>query len=84
MILKNITIFFFLLVLASCSNLQIFSDNKKIIKEDSSKLSKDSYSSLSDQEKKVLEELENYESYRPDSFSDASRNPFNENKRYDF
>ncbi len=84
MILKNITIFFFLLVLASCSNLQIFSDNKKIIKEDSSKLSKDSYSSLSDQEKKVLAELENYESYRPDSFSDASRNPFNENKRCDF
>ena len=28
----------------------------------------------------LLKELENYESYRPDSFSDASRNPFGDKK----
>jgi hypothetical protein len=33
--------------------------------------------------KKLLKELENYESYRPDSFNDASRNPF-QKKRYEF
>ena len=33
--------------------------------------------------KKLLKELENYESYRPDSFNDASRNPF-QKKRYQF
>ena len=30
---------------------------------------------------KLFKELENYESYRPDSYSDAVRNPFGE-KRY--
>jgi hypothetical protein len=29
---------------------------------------------------KLFKELENYESYRPDSFSDASRNPFGDKK----
>jgi hypothetical protein len=33
--------------------------------------------------KKLLKDLENYESYRPDSFNDASRNPF-QKKRYQF
>ena len=33
--------------------------------------------------KKLLKDLENYESYRPDSFNDASRNPF-QKKRYEF
>ena len=31
--------------------------------------------------KKLFKELENYESYRPDSYSDAVRSPFGE-KRY--
>jgi hypothetical protein len=31
----------------------------------------------------LLRQLELFESYRPDSFSDASRNPFN-SKRYQF
>ena len=30
---------------------------------------------------KLLKELENYESYRPDTYSDATRNPFGD-KRY--
>ena len=33
--------------------------------------------------KKLLKDLENYESYRPDSFNDATRNPF-QKKRYQF
>jgi hypothetical protein len=33
--------------------------------------------------KKQLKDLENYESYRPDSYSDAGRNPF-QKKRYEF
>ena len=33
--------------------------------------------------KKLLKDLENYESYRPDSFNDAGRNPF-QKKRYQF
>jgi hypothetical protein len=33
--------------------------------------------------KKLLKDLENYESYRPDSFNDATRNPF-QKKRYHF
>jgi hypothetical protein len=33
--------------------------------------------------KKLLKDLENYESYRPDSYTDASRNPF-QKKRYQF
>ena len=33
--------------------------------------------------KKLLKDLENYESYRPDSYSDATRNPF-QKKRYQF
>ena len=32
---------------------------------------------------KLFNDLENYESYRPDSSSDTSRNPFNK-KRYKF
>lgn len=32
---------------------------------------------------KLLQDLENYESYRPDSSSDTSRNPFHK-KRYKF
>ena len=32
---------------------------------------------------KLLKDLENYESYRPDSFYDATRNPF-QKKRYQF
>jgi hypothetical protein len=32
---------------------------------------------------KLLQDLENYESYRPDSSSDTSRNPFHK-KRYNF
>ena len=32
---------------------------------------------------KLLKDLENYESYRPDSFNDATRNPF-QKKRYQF
>ena len=33
--------------------------------------------------KKLLKDLENYESYRPDSFNDATRNPF-QKKLYQF
>ena len=33
--------------------------------------------------KKLLKDLENYESYRPDSYTDAGRNPF-QKKRYQF
>ncbi len=36
-----------------------------------------------DNEKKLLQQLEIYESYRPASCSDMTRNPFN-NKRYKF
>jgi dienelactone hydrolase len=32
---------------------------------------------------KLLKDLENYESYRPDSYTDASRNQF-QKKRYQF
>ena len=32
---------------------------------------------------KLLKDLENYESYRPESFNDATRNPF-QKKRYQF
>jgi len=42
-------------------------------KEEVSKLeSQHQYSNT----KKLLKDLENYESYRPDSYSDATRNPF--------
>jgi len=34
--------------------------------------------------KKLLRNLQRYESYRPDSCSDTTRNPFNKNKRYQF
>tara|TARA_B110000305_G_C19182112_1_gene512481 strand:+ start:425 stop:697 length:273 start_codon:yes stop_codon:yes gene_type:complete len=33
---------------------------------------------------KLLRNLQRYESYRPDSCSDTTRNPFNKNKRYQF
>ena len=33
---------------------------------------------------KLLRNLQRYESYRPDSYSDATRNPFNKNNRYKF
>jgi len=33
--------------------------------------------------KKLLKDLENYESYRPHSYTDAGRNPF-QKKRYQF
>ena len=36
-----------------------------------------------EQTKKLLKQLENYESYRPDSWSDAVRSPFHR-KRYKF
>ena len=36
-----------------------------------------------EQTKKLLKQLENYESYRPDSWSDAVRRPFHR-KRYKF
>ena len=53
-----------------------------------STLSKEQVSKLESQHeysntKKLLKDLENYESYRPDSFNDASRNPF-QKKRYQF
>ena len=53
-----------------------------------STLSKEEVSKLESQHeysntKKLLKDLENYESYRPDSFNDASRNPF-QKKRYEF
>ena len=51
-------------------------------------LSKDEVSKLESQHeysntKKLLKDLENYESYRPDSYNDAIRNPF-QKKRYQF
>ena len=33
---------------------------------------------------KLLRNLQRYESYRPTSFSDATSNPFDKNKRYQF
>ena len=33
---------------------------------------------------KLLRNLQRYESYRPTSYSDATRNPFNKNKRHQF
>ena len=33
---------------------------------------------------KLLRNLQRYESYRPTSYSDATRNPFDKNKRYQF
>ena len=56
--------------------------------ERDSTLSKEEVSKLESQHeysntKKLLKDLENYESYRPDSFNDASRNPF-QKKRYQF
>lgn len=36
-----------------------------------------------EQTRKLLKQLENYESYRPDSWSDAVRSPF-QRKRYKF
>ena len=57
-------------------------------KEIDSTLSKEEVSKLESQHeysntKKLLKDLENYESYRPDSFNDATRNPF-QKKRYQF
>ena len=57
-------------------------------KEIDSTLSKEEVSKLESQHqysntKKLLKDLENYESYRPDSYSDATRNPF-QKKRYQF
>ena len=56
--------------------------------ERDSTLSKEEVSKLEPQQensntKKLLKDLENYESYRPDSYSDAGRNPF-QKKRYQF
>jgi hypothetical protein len=56
--------------------------------EKDSNLSKEEVSKLESQHeysntKKLLKDLENYESYRPDSFNDATRNPF-QKKRYQF
>ncbi|MBT3513072.1 MAG: hypothetical protein HN470_03610 [Nitrosomonadales bacterium] len=38
----------------------------------------------SEHAEKLLRNLQRYESYRPTSYSDATRNPFNKNKRYQF
>ena len=51
-------------------------------------LSKEEVSKLESQHeysdtKKLLKDLENHESYRPDSYNDAIRNPF-QKKRYQF
>ena len=56
--------------------------------EKDSNLSKEEVSKLESQHeysntKKLLKDLENYESYRPDSFNDGTRNPF-QKKRYQF
>jgi len=56
--------------------------------ERDSTLSKEEVSKLESQHeysntKKLLKDLENYESYRPDSYSDATRSPF-QKKRYQF
>jgi len=56
--------------------------------EKDSNLSKEEVSKLESQHeysntKKLLKDLENYESYRPYSYSDATRNPF-QKKRYQF
>jgi hypothetical protein len=54
--------------------------DRTLSKEEVSKLeSQHEYSNT----KKLLKDLENYESYRPDSYSDATRNPF-QKKRYQF
>jgi hypothetical protein len=54
--------------------------DRTLSKEEVSKLeSQHEYSNT----KKLLNDLENYESYRPDSYSDATRNPF-QKKRYQF
>jgi hypothetical protein len=61
----------------------LFADEKKdytLSEEEISQIeSQHQYSNT----KKLLKDLENYESYRPDSFNDATRNPF-QKKRYQF
>ena len=61
----------------------LFADEKKdytLSEEEISQIeSRHQYSNT----KKLLKDLENYESYRPDSYTDAGRNPF-QKKRYEF
>jgi len=61
----------------------LFADEKKdytLSEEEISQIeSRHQYSNT----KKLLKDLENYESYRPDSYTDATRNPF-QKKRYEF
>ena len=61
----------------------LFADEKKdytLSEEEISQIeSRHQYSNT----KKLLKDLENYESYRPDSYTDAGMNPF-QKKRYEF
>ena len=64
-IMKAYFYIFYIVFLTSCS--------EGLIKQDNTYLSLKNYT---DQEKEALKVLENLESYRPASCSDASRNPF--------
>ena len=71
-IMKAYFFIFYIIFLASCS--------QGFVKKDSSYLSIENYT---EKEKEALRVLENWESYRPASCSDASRNPFQQ-YRYNF
>lgn len=75
----------FLVHLSSCKNLYIASDDEfenDFISAETLQNEESNY--FESHNNRLFKELENYESYRPDSFSDATRNPFNKNKRYIF
>ena len=75
----------FLVHLSSCKNLYIASDDQfenDFISAETLQNEESNY--FESHNNRLFKELENYESYRPDSFSDATRNPFNKNKRYIF
>jgi len=75
----------FLVHLSSCKNLYIASDDEfenDFISAETSQNEESNY--FESHNNRLFKELENYESYRPDSSSDTTRNPFNKNKRYIF
>ena len=61
----------------------IFAEEKKVFTYSKEEIAQIESQHKSSNTKKFLKDLENYESYRPDPYSDATRNPF-QKKRYQF
>jgi len=61
----------------------LFAEEKKDYKLSEEEESEIEFQNQQTNTKKLLKDLENYESYRPDSYTDAGRNPF-QKKRYQF